>query len=159
MNLRLSTLAGALAVLCAVGGCVRVDGGAVEVSWVVHADGRAITDCSCANPVIASVRIQMVGQGGAIQGLMPCAGRAQCVFGCQRQTGATPFDIPETSADEQYAISLVAMGQNGEDLPQVVTPAPILRSVVRGQPTEVDAMVLQAGCGCMMNQSNVCARL
>ena len=32
-------------VVGALGGCVQIDGGAVEVSWVVHANGRAITDC------------------------------------------------------------------------------------------------------------------
>src|SRR5450432_1091600 len=117
----LATIAVALAVLAARG-CVRIDGGAVEVSWVVHADGRAITDCSCADPAIANVRVQLVGHGGAIEGLMPCAGRAQCVFGCQRQTGATPFDIPETHGDEQFAVSLVAVGQDGSDLPKVVAP-------------------------------------
>src|SRR6266850_103355 len=87
-----------------VGGCVQINGGAVEVSWVVHANGRAITDCSCAvaptadvgAPPIAGVRIEIVGQHGAIDGARPCAGRAQCQFACQRQTGATPFDIPET---------------------------------------------------------------
>jgi hypothetical protein len=144
-----------------LGGCVQIDGGAVEVSWVVHADGRAITDCSCADPAIASVRIQMVGQGGSIQGLMPCAGRAQCVFGCQRQTGATPFDIPETRGGEQYAISLVAVDAHGADLPEVKAPAPILRSVVRGQPTEVEAFLLEAGCSSEcegMNKTDVCMR-
>ncbi|HEX4405304.1 MAG TPA: hypothetical protein VH560_10780, partial [Polyangia bacterium] len=71
-------------------GCVQISGGAVEVSWVVHANGRAITDCSCSDPQIAKVRINLVGQGGAIQGTTPCAGKANCEFACQRQTGATP---------------------------------------------------------------------
>jgi hypothetical protein len=31
-----------------VGSCVQINGGSVEVSWVVHSNGRAITDCSCA---------------------------------------------------------------------------------------------------------------
>jgi hypothetical protein len=148
------------ALALAASACVQIDGGAVEVSWVVHADGRAITDCSCSSPEIARVRIQMVGQGGAIQGAMPCAGQAACEFACQRQTGATPFDIPETHGDEQYAISLVAVGQDGADLPQVQAPAPILRSVVKGQPTEVEAFLLEAGCAsdCEVNTTAVCER-
>jgi hypothetical protein len=40
-----------------------------------------------------------------------------------------------------------------------MTPAPILREVVRGQPTEVESMQLVADCAmaCMMNGSGVCA--
>jgi hypothetical protein len=153
----------ALAVLLegAAGSCVQINGGAVEVSWVVHANGRAITDCTCSDPEIASVRIEVVGHGGAIEGTTPCAGRPQCVFSCQRQTGATPFDIPETHGDELYAISVVAVGPNGEDLPGVTPPAPILRTVVNGQPTEVEAFLLEAGCATAcegMNKSGVCAR-
>jgi len=143
-------------------GCVRIDGGAVEVSWVVRSsDGRAITDCSCSDPPIAAVRLNLVGRGGDIEGQQPCAGKAQCRFACQRQTGATPFDIKETQPGEMYEISVVAVGVDGEDLPQVVTPAPILRSVARGQPTELDAFLLETQCAAEcegMNRSGVCTR-
>ena len=44
MNLRALTVALALAGISA--GCVQITGGAVEVSWEVQANGRAITDCS-----------------------------------------------------------------------------------------------------------------
>ena len=154
-----------------VGSCVQISGGAVEVSWVLHSNGRAITDCSCAvapsaDPnapaqPIAGVRIEIVGQHGAIDGTRPCAGRSQCQFACQRQTGATPFDIPETHADERYAISVVAVGPVRADLPGIKAPAPILRTVVRGQPTEVEAFLFEAGCAMAcegMNRTAVCAR-
>jgi len=144
-----------------LGGCVQIDGGAIEVSWVVHANGRAITDCSCADPAIASVRIDVTGQGGSIDGTRPCEGRARCQFACGRQTGATPFDIPETHGDEMYAIQVVAVGADGVDLPAVMAPASILRTVTRGQPTEVEAFLLSAGCNIDcggMNKSGVCAR-
>jgi len=164
----LGLLAGSFMGGC-VGGCVQINGGAVEVSWVVHANGRAITDCSCAvaptadvgAPPIAGVRIEIVGQHGAIDGARPCAGRAQCQFACQRQTGATPFDIPETHGGEMYAISVVAMDKDGADLPGIAAPAPILRTIVRGQPTEVEAFLFEAGCAkaCQgMNKTSVCAR-
>src|ERR1700759_5442932 len=120
----------------AAGSCVAIDGGAVEASWVIHGNGRAVTDCSCSNPQIASVRLDIVGHGGAIEGTTPCAGQARCQFACQRQTGATPaptpwparprcqspcqrqtgatpFDIPETHGDETYGIRLVAVGPDG----------------------------------------------
>jgi hypothetical protein len=143
-------------------GCVDVDGGAVEVSWVVHANGRAITDCGCADPIISKVRIHLEGRGGAIEGTTPCADRAQCEFSCQRQTGATPFDIRPTRPDEAYAVSVIAVGPDGEDLPGVIAPAPILRTVMKGQPTELGAFLLEAaGCNSQcesMNKTGVCAR-
>jgi hypothetical protein len=162
MRLRTSILTAALA-FPIFQGCVRIDGGAVEVSWVVRSsDGRAITDCSCSDPPIAAVRLNLVGVGpGDFNGSMPCAGRVECQFPCQRQTGATPFDIKETQPGEMYEISVIAVGADGGDLPQVITPAPILRSVVRGQPTELEAFLLETQCAGQcegMNRSGVCTR-
>jgi hypothetical protein len=164
MRPRLPIALGCAALGCLVAlisGCVEIEGGAVEVSWVVHANGRAITDCGCSAPVISKVRIRLEGRGGGIEGLKPCEGRPQCEFSCQRQTGATPFDIPPTRADEAYAVSVVAVGQDGQELPAVMTPEPILRTVMKGQPTEVGAYLLEAGCNSKcesMNKSGVCAR-
>ena len=39
------------------GGCVDIDGGAIEANWVLRTrDGRAIEGCGCADPPIARVR-------------------------------------------------------------------------------------------------------
>jgi hypothetical protein len=143
-----------------VSACVEIDGGAVEVSWVIRSPtGGGITDCGCADPAITTVRLVLRGVGGVIDGATPCAGRAQCDFPCQRQTGATLFDIRETQAGESYEVSVLAVS-NGIELPQVTAPAPILREVVRGQPTEVESFQLVAECAaeCGMNSSGVCAR-
>ena len=140
--------------------CVEIDGGAVEVSWVIRSPtGGGITDCGCADPAITTVRLVLTGVGGSINGATPCAGRAQCDFPCQRQTGATPFDIQQTQPGESYEVSVVAVA-DGIELLQVTTPAPILREVVRAQPTEVEAFQLVAQCAaeCEMNTSGVCAR-
>ena len=150
-----------LSLACLLAACVKIDGGAVEISWVIRSKlGSAITDCGCASPPIDKVRLKLVGQGGAIDGATPCAGQAQCDFPCARQTGATAFDIQETQGDERYLVSIVALGTDGSELPQVMMPAPILREVVRGQPTEIESMQLVADCAtaCMMNSSGVCAR-
>jgi hypothetical protein len=140
--------------------CIPIDGGAVEISWVVRsADGRAITDCGCSDPPIARVRLHLVGRGGAIQDTRPCDGRSQCEFSCQRQTGSTPFDIKETQPGESYDVSVVAVGNDGLDLTGVTTPAPISRAVTRGQPTEVEAFLLVTQCAsACLNQSGVCTR-
>jgi hypothetical protein len=139
--------------------CVSIKGGAVEISWIVIApDGRGITDCSCADPAIAKVRLVLTGVGGAIDGATPCAGQAQCDFPCQRQTGATAFDIPATGPGESYDVSVVAVDGAGNEVPQVLIrpPAPILRQVVTGQPTELEAFTLVAPCAASCNGS-VCA--
>jgi len=150
-----------LFVACLSTACVDIDGGAVEVSWVIRSTtGSAITDCGCASPSIAKVKLNLLGVGGAINGLMPCADNAQCEFPCARQTGSTAFNIPETHGSERYEVSLEARGSDGSPLLQVMTPAPILREVVRGQPTEVASIQLVAECAteCQMNSSGVCSR-
>ena len=142
--------------------CVPINGGAVEISWVVISpSGGGITDCSCADPAIAKVRLVLVGKGGAIAGATPCAGQAQCDFPCQNQTGATHFDIPPTGPGESYEISVVAVGNDGLAIPQTAimtpaTPAPILLQVSQGQPTEVNAFTLVAPCAAACS-GNVCA--
>lgn len=153
---------------CLLTTCVEINGGAVEISWVIRSDdGRAITDCGCADPAIAKVRLVLVGRaqgepGSAIEGATPCAGQAQCDFACARQTGSTAFNIQETHGKERYAVSVVAIGTDGAEIPKavVMTPALILREVVRGQPTEVESMQLVAKCAaaCQMNTSGICAR-
>jgi hypothetical protein len=152
-----------LALACAAVSCVPIDGGAVEASWVVRSkEGRAIGDCGCADPAIASVRITLVGERpAAVMGTRPCDGRNDCLFSCARHTGATPFDIPPGS----YLISLTPVGVSGEDLPAdetgVLRPAAITRDVVRGQPTQLDAFQLVAACApnCSgANKNEVCSR-
>ena len=150
-----------LTLACAAVSCVSIDGGAVEASWVVRTeDGRAITDCQCSDPQIANVRFELVGALGAVEGALPCQGRSSCQFSCQRHTGATPFDIPPGF----YLISLVPVDAAGQDLTmlaagsRVQTPAPILREVVQGQPTQLDALALVGKCAssCSLNRNRVC---
>jgi hypothetical protein len=149
-------------IACLSTACVEINGGAVEISWVIRSDaGSAITDCGCASPSIAKVRLVLTGVGGAVDMHKPCDGKAQCDFACARQTGSTPFNIPETHGTERYQVSVLALGADDSPLLQVMAPAPILREVVRGQPTEVASMQLVAECATecqMMNSSGVCAR-
>jgi hypothetical protein len=155
-------LAATAMIVSMVSACVPINGGAVEISWVVISpSGGGITDCSCADPAIAKVRLVLVGVGGDIAGTTPCAGKAQCDFPCQNQTGATHFDIPPTGPGESYKISLVTVGIDGLEIPQTeimtpATPAPILLQVSQGQPTEVDAFTLVAPCAPACS-GNVCA--
>jgi hypothetical protein len=148
------------AVAALIPACVPINGGAVEISWLVVSSpgGGVITDCACADPAIAKVRLVLVGVGGALDGATPCAGKAQCDFPCQNQTGATQFDIPATGPGESYEVSVVAVGTDGNAISQgqIMTPAPILRQVTGGQPTEVEAFTLVAPCA-QSCSGNVCA--
>jgi hypothetical protein len=152
-----------LTVAAAAVSCVRIDGGAVEASWVVRThEGGAITDCGCSDPFIASVRLDLVGAMGDVKGATPCRGRSACDFSCQRHTGATPFDIPSGF----YFMKVVAVDAAGQDLSteaadaKVQAPAAVLRQVVDGQPTQLDAFAIVAGCApsCSANASRVCTK-
>jgi hypothetical protein len=159
-------------------GCVPINGGAVEASWVLRTfDGRAISNCDCSSPEISRVRFVVMAlsaQGLPVEDL--CAGRSDCEFSCSRQSGATSFFIRPA----RYAISVAPLGVAGDSLvtapapvpapptgvdrpadPAVRVPAPILRDVVYGRPTELDAIAIETSCSvaCNGEQSNrVCTR-
>jgi hypothetical protein len=137
-----------IALIFSAPGCVSVDGGAVETSWVVVTnDGRGISDCACTCPPIAKVRLQLVPIAG---GADPCAGTASCQFSCNLQSGATRFDIPPGT----YAISLVPVGADGNDITNGEAGTcragaganPVIREVVKGRVTGLDAMTVLADC-------------
>lgn len=126
--------------------CVDINGGAVEVAWIVFArDGRgAINDCSCAAPAIQSVRLKLDPAGTNTTPTDPCTGVAACVFSCGRKTGATPFVVPPGD----YLMSIEPLGTDGLVIPEDAVPAPVLRQVQKGAPTELDAFEINAPCGC-----------
>ena len=144
-------------------GCVSIDGGAVEASWVVetYGDGRGIADCGCACPPIAKMRLKLEPMSG---GSDPCEGRSTCEFSCNLKTGATRFDIPPGS----YAISLVPVGEDGNDIANGSAQtcgahgvAPEVRDVLKGRVTELNAMLIEATCtaACGGSDSNrVCTK-
>ena len=157
--LRILVLAVAIAALS----CVRIDGGAVEAAWVIRsADGQP-SDCRCAEPAIVAIRLDLVGASGSVKDSQPCQGRDQCRFACSFSRGATPFDIPPGS----YLMSLVPLDAEGRDLSspdspgggRITPPAPVLREVVNGQPTQLDVSAIVAACssGCSANKTPACS--
>jgi hypothetical protein len=142
-----------IALLFSALGCVSIDGGAVEASWIVTThDGRGITDCGCTCPPIPKVRLQLLPVDG---GSDPCAGRATCQFSCNQESGATRFDIPPGT----YAMSLVPVGADGNDIttgaagtsaPGVCSARagidPVVREVRKGRVTQLDAMTMLTDC-------------
>lgn len=151
------------ALLFSAPGCVSIDGGAVEASWVVVThDGRTIANCACTCPPVAKIRLRLLPTAG---GDDPCAGRASCQFGCDLQSGATRFDIPPG----RYAISLVPVGADGNDITNGEAGTcsagpgadPMVRDVVKGRVTGLDATMVLADCAaeCGGSDSNkVCTR-
>ena len=143
------------------GGCVEIDGGAVEVPWTVFAaDGRgAINDCSCTEPAITSIRLKLTPADPAAPPTDPCATAASCRFACDRKTGATSFMIPPGA----YLMSIEPEGADGAPLDAgvVMVPAPMVRQVARGAPTELDALEVVAPCAASCHGADVeqpCAR-
>ena len=124
--------------------CVGIDGGAVEVPWTVFArDGRGtINDCACADPAIAFIQLKLGAPPETPAQADPCDGAIACRFSCGRKTGATPFIIPPGS----YLMSIQPQLADGTPSLTTMVPDPILRQVVKGAPTELDAFEIQAPC-------------
>jgi len=152
-----AAVAVAAVLLTSGAGCVDINGGSVEVAWGVFAkDGRAINDCACAVPLtppeaetpLAYVRLHLVSDSDPAD--QPCAGNDDCRFSCNRKIGATPFMVPPG----RYLMSLIPVDASGDDLAAgaVDSPPAELRSVVKGQPTELDAFMLQARCATRCNR-------
>jgi hypothetical protein len=96
-------------------------------------------------------------------------GRTACEFPCRAKHGATPFDIPTG----EYALSLVPLGADGQDLTGAVAQdgggtcsaqsgvAPTLRTVGKGQLTQLNAVVVVADCAPVCggtDSTKVCTR-
>jgi hypothetical protein len=141
-------------------GCTHSEGGAVELSWLLRTpDGRAVSDCDCADPAIAHVRLELQGLSPAeVLGTKPCTDRGTCTFSCDRQTGVTPLDIPAGN----YAIEIVPLDATGKDMRSgsVHVPPPIVRDVVFGQVTGLGALQIVAPCAsrCAPNGSSTCTQ-
>lgn len=153
--------------LLTAAGCVAVDGGSVEATWDLHTpDGRRIANCNCACPRIAKVRFSVVPAAG---GDDLCVGRDACQFSCGAGQGGVPFDIPPGD----YSLALIPVGEDGQDLVgPILQPAggtcsaqssvaPILRSVRKGQPTQLNTVIIQAECAAECggtNTTKACSR-
>lgn len=112
-------------------GCLKLDGGAVEVSWVIRdTDQRART---CKEADIAHVRVQVLRENddGGLDDLCRSGEVGRCTFECETGNGTTPFRIPAG----WYFFALEVRNSDGQRKPlsEVQVPAPTLRRVLRGQ--------------------------
>jgi hypothetical protein len=140
-----------------LGGCVTINGGAIDFSWIVYcASGprpsSATCSCSARAAALSRVRLTVVGLAdGAATDL--CVGNAGCDVAASGQSGTTGFFIPPGD----YAISLVPLDANGTPLggpdctPGVPdggqgdcweTPAPLRETIVLGQTIQLNALII-----------------
>lgn len=116
-----------------VGGCIEIEGGAVEARWVLRTpSGNAVT-CQDERARIDWVRFVLSPRP---EGADPCFDDERCAFSCERGVGTTPFFIPEG----EYAISLQPLDVDQNPLSEqdgVSVPAPLIRQVRTGQSTSL----------------------
>ena len=119
-----------VAMAAGIWGCLQIEGGSAEVSWVLrNSDEKAV---SCKEAGIAKIRfVVLEGEGQDATDLCDTGQIGRCVFDCKDGHGTTPFRIPPG----HYFFGLEAMDATGMPLSpdKVSLPAPVLRRVLENQ--------------------------
>jgi hypothetical protein len=136
-------------------GCLTIDGGAIELSWVTYcASGKkpgSGASCSCTERAagLATVQLVLDGLGDGAAG-DACAGRDSCRFEATRQSGNTGFFVPPGD----YELTLLPLDGSGQVLggPSCVpdgsagscwqTPAPLRRTVKTGEVVSLGSFLI-----------------
>jgi hypothetical protein len=130
-------LALGLGLLVASPACISIDGGAVEVAWVVRRDDQTAADCGDSAPAMAHVRLRILPETDDGTDLCAAGTVHGCTFACDGQSGGgiTPFAVPPGS----YFFAIQPLTAEGTPLPPeaVAVPPPVLRSVTEGDLTDV----------------------
>jgi hypothetical protein len=118
-------------------GCVVVEGGAVELSWIVR-DSQGDTCSPCVEGGIERVAL-IAASCEARNADGSCAGVPERVdhWPCDDLHGITGFVIQEG----KWAFSIEAWDPQGESA-QFQVPPPVIRDVVEGEPTQLDAWLI-----------------
>lgn len=132
---RLCTLVLIFCALVGLAGCPQIEGGAVEVAWILRrSDNRAgACDHSWLSEQyhIDRIRLRVVPKDAP--GTDLCASvdaLSICEFSCESGGGSTSFDIPAGT----YFFDLVPLTADGSVIPAsvVALPAPLRRTIVEG---------------------------
>lgn len=156
LTLHVRSLALSTLLLAALGpGCLTIDGGAIELSWVTYcASGKkpgSSASCSCTEKAasLATVQLVLTALSDAGAGDV-CAGRDSCRFEARRQSGNTGFFVPPGD----YELTLLPLDSSGQVLggPACVpdgsegtcwqTPAPVRRSVKTGEVVSLGSFLI-----------------
>lgn len=118
-------------------GCVDVNGGAVELGWIIRrSDGEGL---SCSQAGIAAVRLEAVSQSSDRSIYQSWA--------CAAKRGTTLFDIPEG----RYALSITPTCA-GKEPAFAQVPPPVVRDIVMGEVAQLNVLLISvpgsgAACG------------
>jgi hypothetical protein len=132
------------ALLGLAGGCVEVDGGAVEVGWDLRfPDGRRTDDngdsISCSRAQLGDMALVLSPVGG---GDDPCSGVGHCRFSCSPQgVGTTDFVLPPGD----YAMALQVLDPSGKALgvgDGILTPGSMVRRIILGEITNLSVHLI-----------------
>lgn len=137
-------------------GCLQIDGGAVEVGWVLRDTHQERVTCDAPTLRAAGVRIDRIrvqvrllaADGTSGDDLCASGAIRGCEFRCDDGGGATPFSIPVPDPDpgdgisvqsREYLFSLLPLSQDGTPIgPELVAvPPPVRRVVRRGDLTDL----------------------
>jgi hypothetical protein len=118
-------------------GCVEVNGGAVELSWVIR-DVNGTT-CSCERAEIDRVVLYArdCSSRNADGSCVGMTGERVGMWACDDKHGITGFVIDEG----RWAFSIEPVLVSGYAATADVPP-PVIRDVVEGEPTQLDAWLI-----------------
>jgi hypothetical protein len=114
--------------LALAGGCVDVNGGAVEVAWTIKDSTARVVDCESAGVTA----MQLCGT--------PLAGGAPVCnqWACDEHYGATAFEIPEGT----YAFLLTPICRLADSHVVGQVPPPLVRQIRSGDVASLDALLV-----------------
>jgi hypothetical protein len=127
----------------ALGGCVRVDGGAVELSWTVRPiDGMTDLDdwADCARGTDTLAEVALCARACTIVSDGACVGEVTCpvhAWPCERRHGSTLFEIV-AGRKELWIEVRCADGARAD----VLVPEPIVRDIADGEVTQLHAVLI-----------------
>ena len=120
-----------------LGGCVAIEGGAVEFTWSLRTfEGKPIdVDEGCAESEVGAIRLcwSGIGEGDCLPGQFRD-------FACSGQTGTTLFEIPE--GPTRFRILPICDDEIPAEQQTFEVPADIVRTVRNGQVVTLDALLV-----------------
>ena len=134
---------GILCVLSLMGlACVNIDGGAVELAWVVRSQSGNPLGCSKSVKLdTAQVELHVNPYGEPVAGF--CTNATAYRWACIEDQGGTPFEI----AAGLYEFQIAVCCQNGL-VADVAVPPKALRQIGEGEVTSLNAWLVEVTTGC-----------
>ncbi|MFH2009368.1 MAG: hypothetical protein ABI333_22445 [bacterium] len=116
-------------------GCLDIDGGAVEVAWVIRTSDQKAADCQDNVPPIHRIRLKVAPVDEPDRDLCAEGLIGECDFECGLGGGTTPFNIPEGA----YFFGIQPLTADGSPIlsSDIAVSSSIRRSIVTGDLTDL----------------------